>query len=75
MYLGSSVPFEGDARVRLAHALAVVDHLYEGSSGILDHDLYAVRTCVDGVFHQLFDDGGRPLDHLSGCYLVRYGIR
>ncbi len=68
--LGSSVPFEGHACVGLAHALAVIDDLYQGFAAFGYKELYFGGPCVDCIFQQFLHRAGRPLDHFSGGDLV-----
>ena len=48
------------------HALAVVDDLDQRAAAVLQRDVDAPGPGVDGIFHQLLDCGGRPLDDLAG---------
>jgi hypothetical protein len=49
---------------------AVVAHADQRRSRPLNLHLDAPRAGVERVFHQLLDDGSRPLDHLAGGDLV-----
>mgnify|MGYP000848748062 CR=1 FL=1 len=61
---------EGHAGVSLGHALAVVNHLNECTAGVFDDDGDVCGAGVNGVFHQLLDNGGGSLDDFTGSYLV-----
>ena len=73
-YLAGGVPLESQTGIGLAHPLAVVHHLEAGASGIDDHHVDAPRAGVDGILHQLFDDGGGALYDFACGYLVGDGI-
>ena len=51
-------------------AAAVVDHADQFQSALLDRHVDPRGPGIDGVFHQLLDHAGRPLDHLAGGDLV-----
>ena len=53
------------ARILGCHAAAVIQDADEGHAAVLD--FYGDARCarVDGVFHQLLDNGSRPLDHFA----------
>ena len=68
--LGGAVPLEGQARVGVGHAHAIVNNLYQCPSGILEDNLDVVGTGINGVLHQLLDDRGRALDYLASSNLV-----
>ena len=57
-------------RVFLRHALAVVRYAQEARAARHDFDFDFFRARVDGVFDELLDDGGRPLDDFAGRNLV-----
>ena len=64
--LARGVLLDGPPDLGLGHADAVVgDDDAVGAAG-LDGDVDAGRVGVEGVFDQLLDDGGGPLDHLAG---------
>jgi len=71
---GGSMPFEAQAGVVKTHALAIIHHLYQGASGILDNQLDIVSARVHGVFEQFLHYGGRPLDDLTGRNLIGHRI-
>ena len=72
MELRGRVAQEGDARVLGGHALPVILHADEGGPAVADLHRHAVSPGVKGVFHQLLDDGGRPLHHLAGGDHIRH---
>ena len=65
---------EGQARIGVAHALAVVHHLYAVLACLNDFNLYLIGTCVEGVFHQLLDDRRRTLNDFACCNLVGHAV-
>ena len=73
-YLGRGVSFEGQPGIGLAHALAVINHLYGSLARIGHQHVYLLCIGVDGVLHQFLDHGGRALNDLAGSYLVGHGI-
>ena len=70
--LGGSVPQKGDARVLRRHAAAVVADADIGGPAVAQLHRHGVGARVEGVLHQLLDDGGGPLDHLAGGDHVRH---
>ena len=56
---------KGDAHVVLHDAAAVVGDAHKGGAAVFDLDGDVLRAGVDGVFHQLLDDGGRTLHDLA----------
>ena len=73
-YFGCGVALKTQAGVGAAHTAAVVDDLHQRFSSILHHHLNACGVCIDGIFHQFFDDGGRALYHFASGNLVGYGV-
>ena len=69
-YLGSGMTLESHPGIRLAHTLAIVNHLYQRASGILYEYLYISSTGIHSILHKLLDDRRGTLDHLSCRYLV-----
>ena len=69
--LARRVTLERQPRILRAHPFAIVFDAHEPLAAQLDVDLDAARARVDGVFDELFDDRGRPLDDLAGGDLVR----
>ena len=59
------------ARVLGGHAAAVVGNADEGHAAVLDFDGDARCARVNGVFHQLLDDGGGAFNHLACGNQVR----
>lgn len=72
--LAGGMPLKGHAGIGLTHALAVVNHLEQGASGIAYDDLNISSPGIQAVLHQLLQTRSRPLDHFSGGYLVGYMI-
>ena len=66
--------FESQTGIRLTHALPVIDDLDRSPSGILNKHIDMPGTGIDGILHQLLDDGSRTLDDLPSSNLVGYGI-
>ena len=69
-YLAGGVALEGQARVGLTHALAVVHHHDAGASGLLHQQVDVTGTGVHGVLHQFLHHGRGTLDDLACSYLV-----
>ena len=67
--------FKSQSGVGLRHALAIIYDLYRGASRIDDKHVDHGSTGINGILHQLLDDGSRPLNHLTSSYLVGNGIR
>lgn len=68
--LGGAMPFDGKRKIRGTHAAAIVLDTHQGLATGRRHDGNAPRAGINGVFHQLLDDAGRPLDHFSGRDLI-----
>ena len=63
--LRCGVAGKGKARVVRRHSAAVVDHPYEGRAAVFYLHGDRAGAGVDGVFHELLDDGGRAFDYLA----------
>ena len=72
--LRGSMTLERQSGICLRHALAVVDHLDEGTSCIQHHHMDGRGTCIHGVLDQLLDDGSRSLDDLTSSNLIGHTI-
>ena len=72
--LRRGMPLEGQARISLRHAGAVVDDLDRRSPCISHHHTDVACTGINGVLHQLLDDRGGALNDLASGNLVGYGI-
>ena len=68
--LGGGVALEAEQRVVADHAVSVIGDAEELAAAGFDVDADAGRAGVDGVFEELFDDGGGALDDLAGGDLV-----
>ena len=68
------MPFEGESRIRLRHALPIIDDLYGSPSGIHHHDMDGLGTGIDRIFHQFLDDGSWSLNDFASGNLVGDGI-
>ena len=68
--LRGGLALEGEEGVFARHAAAVVAHGDEVSPAGDDNDVDARGAGVDGVLHQLLQDGRRAFDHLAGGDLV-----
>ena len=64
--LGGGVTQEGDARVLRGHAAAVVRHADIGRAAAAKFHRDILRAGVEGVLHQLLDNGGGTLHDLAG---------
>ena len=60
------MPLESEPRVFRGHTRSVVAHSDARDSTALELDLDAVRSRVERVFDELFDDGRGPLDDFAG---------
>ena len=63
--LAGRVPPEGNRCVLGRHAAAIIGNPQIGDPAVLDLYGNLGRTGVNGVFHQLLGDRGRPLHHLA----------
>ena len=61
---------EGEVEILARHPHPVVGDPDELASRVLELHGDGARAGVDGVFHQLFDHGGRTLDDLARGDLV-----
>ena len=56
-------------------AAAVINHPDEGDTTLVGLDADAPGAGIEGIFDELFDDGGGSLDHFTGgdagCYFGR----
>ena len=73
--LRGGVALEGEESVVLDHAVAVVGDADEFAAAGFDLDADAGGSGVEGVFEELFDDGGGALDDFAGGDLVRHEVR
>ena len=64
--LGGGVPQKGHPGVLRRHAAAVIGDADAGGASILDGHGDVFGSGIQGVFHQLLDDGSRALHHLAG---------
>lgn len=65
---------KGQTGIGLRHATTVVDDLYGRATGIHHRHVDVCGTGIDRVLNQFLDDRGRALNHLTGGYLVGYGV-
>ena len=63
--LAGGVALEGEQRVIVGHAVAVVDDANHALAAGFDFDADGFGAGVERVFEQLFDDGGGPLDDFA----------
>ena len=73
-YLRRRMALEGQSGIGFRHAVAIVDDLDGGASGIDHDDMDIPCTGVDSILHQFLDDRSRPLDDLTRSNLVGNGI-
>ena len=52
------------------HAISVIHYLYQGFTGILQIQLNKGGSCIDGIFHEFFDNRSWTLDDLSCSNLI-----
>ena len=69
-YFRGCMALEAENGIVRSHPAAVVYHLDQGPTGVLDHDGNLRRPGVEGVFHQLFYNGGGPLNDLPRRYHI-----
>ena len=55
----------------MGHAAAVIHHTHQALAAGLNRHFHALRAGIQGVLHQLLDDGGGPFHHFAGGNLVR----
>ena len=72
--LGGGVALEGEQGVVPDHAVAVVGDADELAAAGFDLDADAGGAGVEGVFEELFDDGGGAFDDLAGGDLVGHEV-
>ena len=72
--LGGGVALEGEQGVVVDHAVAVVGDADELAAAGFDLDADAGGSGVEGVFEELFDDGGGALDDFAGGDLVGHEV-
>ena len=63
-----------EPRIVALHAGAIVAHADECLATVLELDAHDLRARVEGVFHELLDDGRRPFDHLARRDLIGDGV-
>ena len=66
------MPQKGHPGILRGHAAAVIRDPDAGGAPILDGNGDVSGPGVKGVFHQLLDDGGRPLHHFAGGNHIRH---
>jgi hypothetical protein len=73
--LRRGMALKAQAGVGNAHTFSVVYDLNKRFPGILHHEFYLGSAGIDSILKQFFDDGSRPLHHLTGSYLVGNVVR
>ena len=68
--LAGRVTGYGKRQLLGSHPTAVVADSNHFGSATGDRNLDAIRSGIDAVFQQFFDDGRRTFDHLAGGDLV-----
>src|SRR5580658_9894282 len=66
---------EGQQRVVVIHAAAVVDHADQALAARFRFNANRTRAGVQSVFKQFFHHGGGPLDHFSCRNFIGDGFR
>ena len=64
------MPRQRQRQLGFGNPAAIVAHARQPHAAGFDFHLDALRAGVEAVFHQLLDDGRRPLDDLAGRDLV-----
>ena len=72
--LAGGVAFKREESIVLDHAVAVVGDTDELAAAGFDFDTDAGGSGIEGVFEELFDDGGGTLDDFAGSDLVGYQV-
>ena len=72
--LAGGVALEGEQGVVADHAVTIIDDANELAATGFDLDADAGGTGVEGVFEQLFDDGGGAFDDFASSDLVRHEV-
>ena len=72
--LGGGMTLKRQTGIGFRHSLSIIYHQYTCTSGIDYSHINTCGTCINRILHQLLDDRGRTLYHLSCSYLVGYRI-
>ena len=72
--LAGGVALEAGACIHGAHAPAIVGHLHQGATGILDHQDDARGARIHAVLQQFLHHAGRALHHFAGRDLVGHMV-
>ena len=67
--------FESQSGIGIRHTTTIINDLNDRTTCINDQDIYRLRTGIDSILDQLFDDACRTLDNLTSRNLVGDGIR
>ena len=68
--LAGGVTLQRQGKIFRRQTAAVVLHPHQRNAAVLSAHVNLLRTSIQTVFHQLFDNGGRALHHLAGRDLV-----
>ena len=68
------MPFDREREIGRRHAGAVVGDADEAAAAAIGEHIDLASAGIERVFDQLFDDAGRPLDHLAGGDAVDRGF-
>jgi hypothetical protein len=65
---------EATSGIVRTHPLTIVDHLYQGFSGIIEDEVDLRGIGIDCVFQQFLYGTGRTLNHFAGGDLIGYVV-
>ncbi len=72
--LGSRMAFESHTCIYRRHSAAIVHHLYQRLSGVLDNYLHISGAGIYSVLYKLLNHRSRTLDYFAGGDLIGHGI-
>ena len=72
--LRSGMSLKRKTGIGFRHALAIVNHLNRCPACVYHYHVDGVGSGIHSILHQLLDDTGRTLYHLTSSYLVGNAI-
>jgi hypothetical protein len=69
------MPLQTQQRVIPIHPRSIVDNANQRCASTPDHDFHPIRTRIQCILNQFFDDRGRTLNNLSSRNLTRDLVR
>jgi hypothetical protein len=73
--LTGSMALESQTGIGLRHTATIVNDLHGRPSGINHQYVDSMCSGINGILHQLLDDRGGALYHLTSSYLISHTIR